>query len=304
MSQAADAKDEPVAQRDAERPASPAAVRAEEGTPAKEEPAALTAADLSSVPPATSGSSLLVAGLALSALLHVGLLVYLQPKTVENVGPGGVQLEAISVDLVPLSEWRVGAPNLALDFGTDAIDQDRKDKTDVARREVTETPPAEGLIKPTDGTSELAAAEIIKPDPIHEHRKEEAAKEKPEKLDKPDSAADDHGHAKKKQEAANFQAKGGSSVGATPGQVSRYALSIREVLNRNRPQHLGPRGRGVVAFGLTDTGEVRYAQIERSSGVKGLDDAILATVWKTQFPSAPHGMTDKERSYTVPFEFR
>lgn len=304
MSQAADAKDEPVVQRDAESPASPAAAHAEEGTPAKAEPAALTAADLSSVTPATSGRNFFVAGLVASALLHAGVLVYLQSDNAEEIGPGGIQLEAISVDLVPLTSLRSGVPDQAPALGNDAADQDQIDKTEAARREVTDTPPPEGLIKPTEGTSELAAAEVIKPDPIHEHRQEDADKETPEKPIEPSTSNDERGRAKETREARDATVKGGAPVAATPGQISRYALSIQQTLNRNPPRHLGTRGRAVVEFGLTATGSVRFAHIARSSGTKLLDDAVLAVIRKIQFPPPPGSMTDRQRSYTAPVEFR
>ena len=304
MSQAADAKNEPVSQRDAVSPASPAPAHAEEGTPAKETLAELTAADLSSVPLATSGKRFLVAGLVASALLHACVLVYLLSDNAEEIGPGGIQLEAISVDLVPLTSLRSGVPDQAPALGNDAADQDRIDKTEAARREVTDTLPPEGLIKPTEGTPELAAAEIIKPDPIHEHRQEEADKEKPEKPQEPGTSNDDRGRAKETREARDAMVKGGAPVAATPGQISRYALSIQQTLNRNPPRHLGTRGRAVVEFGLTATGSVRFAQIAKSSGTKLLDDAVLAAIWKIRFPAPPESMTDRQRSYAAPVEFR
>ncbi|MFM9846146.1 MAG: energy transducer TonB [Hyphomicrobiaceae bacterium] len=305
MIQAADAKDEPILERDAAVAASPAAARADEGTPAKKAAAELiAAADLSSVPPKTSGKSFLIAGLVLSTLLHVGMFVYLQFRTVENVGSGGVRLEGVTVDLVPLSALRAGAPNQPPDLGTDAAEEPKKEKTLAARRDETGTPPPEALIKPTDGTSELAAADITKPDPVNEDRDEHADKEKPNKPREPDTSDNDDGRAKRVQEARDAKFIGGASAAATPGQMSGYALSIREVLARHRPRHTGTRGRAIVEFWLTDTGTVQRAQIAQSSGTKLLDDAILAAIWKIQFPAPPEGIPDKDRGFTVPFEFR
>lgn len=266
-------------------------------------PEDLVAADLSSIPPATSGSRFFGAGLALSLLLHVGVLAYLQSENSDEIGPGGIQLEAINVDLIPLSEWRSGTPNVAPDLGHDAIDQNKKERAEAARQDVTETPRPEGYIKPTDGESELAAAEIIKPDPIPE-RSEEPDKHTPDKPEEPDTANDARGRAKQTQEAVEAQVKGGSSVAATPGQISSYALSIQQTLNRNPPRHLGTRGRAIVKFGLTEVGKVRFAEIERSSGSKLIDDAVLAAIWRITFPAPPGGMSERQRSYTAPIEFR
>jgi TonB family protein len=278
-------------------------VRTEESKTPDDKAAALVAADLTSVPPAASRSRYFIVGLALSVLLHVGALAYVQWDNTDDIGPGGIQLEAINVDLVPLSEWRSGAPNVASDVGHDSIDQDKKDQMEATRRDVAETPLPEGFVKPAEGTSELAAAEIIKPDPILD-RTEESDKDKPDKSDEPDTANDAHGRAKQTQEATDAQVKGGSSVAATPGQISRYALSIQQMLNRYPPRHLGTRGRAVVKFGLTETGNVRFAEIERSSGSKLIDDAVLAAIWKIAFPAPPGGMSERQRSYTAPIEFR
>jgi TonB family protein len=303
MTRTAEAKKEPAVKSDADTSASPDSARSEAGKSPEEKSAALVAADLSSVPPATSGSRFFAAGLALSLLLHVGVLAYLQSENSDEIGPGGIQLEAINVDLIPLSEWRSGAPNVVPDLGQDAIDQAKKDQTEAARRDVSEMPPPEGYIKATDGASELAAAEIIKSDPLLE-RTEEPEKDKRDKPEEPDTANDARGRAKQTQEAADAQVKGGSSVAATPGQISRYALSIQQTLNRHPPRHLGTRGRAVVKFGLTETGNVRFAEIQRSSGSKLIDDAVLAAIWKIAFPAPPGGMSERQRSYTAPIEFR
>jgi protein TonB len=303
MTRTAEAKHEPTVESDAETSASPGDARAEENKSPEDQPVGLVAADLSSVPPAVSGSRFFFGALAVSTVLHLGVLTYLQRDDSDEIGPGGIQLEAINVDLIPLSEWRSGAPNVAPDLGQDAIDQDKKDQTEAARRDATETPPAEGFIKPSEGTSDIAAAETTKPDPILD-RKEEPDKDKPDKPEEPGTASDARGRAKQTQEAADAQVKGGSSVAATPGQISRYALSIQQTLNRHPPRHLGTRGRAVVKFGLTETGGVRFAEIERSSGSKSIDDAVLAAIWRIAFPAPPGGMSERQRSYTAPIEFR
>ena len=46
------------------------------------------------------------------------------------------------------------------------------------------------------------------------------------------------------------------------------------------------------------------AEIERSSGSKSIDDAVLAAIWRIAFPAPPGGMSERQRSYTAPIEFR
>lgn len=300
---AADAKDKgPMLERDAAAAAPPVAARPDEEVPADEAPAELAAADLFAGQPKTSGSGLLLGGLLASAVLHAGVLLYLQSDMANDIGPGGVQLEVINVDLVPESQLRIGPSTPSPGVGNYTYDQDKKDQTEPARRTVTETPPPEGLIKSMDGTSDLAAADVIKPDPIH--RDEKADKKQLEKSEEPDIARDDQGDAKQVQEAVERKDRGGSSVTVTPGQISRYALSIQRTLNANRPHHVGARGRAVVKFGLSDAGRVRFAAIQKSSGSKLIDNAVLAAISKISFPIPPGGMTERQRSYIAPVEFR
>ena len=171
MTGVAEAKTEPAPKSDADTSASPEGARPEENKLADDKAAELVAADLALVPPVASGSRFFVAGLALSVFLHLGVLIYLQWDNSDEIGPGGIQLEAVNVDLIPLSEWRSGTPNVVPDLGRDAVDQDKRDQTEAARRDVTETPPPEGYVKPTEGGSELAAAEIIKPDPVLDRKR-------------------------------------------------------------------------------------------------------------------------------------
>lgn len=304
MNRAVEAKKEPTLEGDVAPPASLEGARSEEGELPEGKVPTLVAFDLSSTLLARGPSRFFAIALVLSLFLHAGPFVYLQWDRADDIGPGGIQLEAINVDLIPLAEWRSGAPNIAPDTGKDAIDQDQKDQAEAAPRDVTETPPPEGFIKPTqEGGSELAAAETMKPDPVME-RVEKPEKDKPEKSEEPDTSKDARGRAKQTQEAADAQVRGGSSVAATPGQISRYALAIQQTLNRNPPRHLGTRGRAVIRFGLTENGSVRFAEIERSSGSKLIDDVVLAAIWKITFPAPPGGMSERQRSYTAPVEFR
>lgn len=302
MTRTAETKEERAVESDAEVDASPAHARPVTDKPPEDKSPALVAADLSLAAAGASGSGLFLAGLVLSVLLHLGGLVYVQWNRSEQVGPGGTQLQTVEIDLITASDWLAGASNLGAYTSKDAEDLDKKEKSEAARREVTETPPPEGLVKPTDEGSELAAAQIIKPDPAIERKDEE--KDKPEKPEEPGTSNDASGRAKQTQEAREAQFKGGSSLGATPGQISGYGLSVREALNRNRPLYFGTDGRVVVEFWVSEAGSVQRAQIAQSSGMKILDDAALGSIWKTRFPIPPGGMTEEQRGFKVPFEFR
>src|SRR5688572_3996959 len=105
MTRAAEAKKEPTVKSDAEISASPDSARVEDSQPTEEKPTALVAADLSSVPAPAWGSRLFLAGLLLSALLHLGALVYVQQNNRDEVGPGGTQLQTVEIDLITVSDW-------------------------------------------------------------------------------------------------------------------------------------------------------------------------------------------------------
>jgi TonB family protein len=272
-------------------------------SPAAANTVALTVGDLASVPPVRSGFAFLLVGLLVSTVLHASVLVFLQADNAEPTGSGGVQLDVISVDLVPVTSLRSGPPDQTQTFGTDAVDQDQTNKTEAGPRDVTEPSAREALMKPTDGGSELAAAEIIKPNPVQDDRSADSDKDKSEKPEDL-STSNGKGRAKETREASDAATKGTSAFAATPGQIARYALSVQQTLNRNPPRHLRTRGRAVVEFGLTETGSVRFAQVAKSSGVKKLDDAVLAAISNIRFPAPPGGMTDRQRSFTAPVEFR
>jgi TonB family protein len=301
MNRATEAKDQLAIHGDAEVSTSPDGARREGDKSIEDKAATLVAADLSAVPRTASWSGLLMAGLALSVLLHVGVLVYLQRHNTDDGGSGGTQLQTVEIDLITASDWLAGARNQGVNEGADADDDVKKDKSEAARREPSETPP-EGFVKPAEGTSELAAAEIIKADPIIERREEEADREKPEKAAVSETPND--GEATQTQEAHENRFKSGSSLGATPGQITRYGLSVREALNRNRPLYFGADGRVVVEFWVAESGGVQRVRIAQSSGLKDLDDAAIRSIQKTQFPAPPNGMTEEQRAFRVPFDFR
>lgn len=91
---------------------------------------------------------------------------------------------------------------------------------------------------------------------------------------------------------------------ASPGQIARYAMEVRAAVGLGRPRHLGVRGRVEIAFGLTSAGSVRFAGIANSSGNSRLDAAGLRVIHVARFPKPPPGMTDDQRSYAVPFDFK
>lgn len=94
------------------------------------------------------------------------------------------------------------------------------------------------------------------------------------------------------------------AAGASPGELARFGLSVRLALGKARPRHAGMRGRVVIVFALGQGGEVVSAMVAKKSGNPALDDAALAAVNRASFPPPPTTMSEKQRTYSVPFEFR
>lgn len=96
------------------------------------------------------------------------------------------------------------------------------------------------------------------------------------------------------------------AVAASPGEVSKYATSIVEVLGRHRPKAPGPGKRGTVkiAFVIGDGGSIANVRVSQTSGQELLDQAALSALQAVKFPPPPKGMTEIMRTYEVPYHFR
>lgn len=89
-----------------------------------------------------------------------------------------------------------------------------------------------------------------------------------------------------------------------PDEMARYAAAISGALAETRRRHRGPGGRAVVTFSLDARGRLVEASVAHGSGDPGLDSRALAIVRAAEFPPPPAGFTERERVFTVPFEFR
>jgi protein TonB len=90
---------------------------------------------------------------------------------------------------------------------------------------------------------------------------------------------------------------------ASPGDVDRYARSVRAALARNKPKGRSARGITTIVFVISTNGTVSAARVSRSSGSDRLDQLVLETVQRTAFPSPPAGMRENQRTYVIPFRF-
>jgi periplasmic protein TonB len=275
-------------------------------------------------------------------VLHVGVIAaFAWPNELFVSGGGGIDLEAISVDLVPAS-------------AIDAI---------VMAQVKTATPPPSGRLNEREGSDRQIAAVVEAPDAKREITKDVPLKAavadlvipdvvvKPELLmpdvpsiviapttverpvDAPDPLAPDPA-AKVEAlkpimppvDSAPAEALAGEQFGGTTargvsvvemaaqssaiasvGEIGAYGRLVQKAVAGNPPRpprNLDSKGEVVVTFALQIDGTLAYARISKSSGSMRLDDLALAAVRSTQFPPPPRGVKIAQLIYNFPVKFR
>jgi protein TonB len=290
-------------------------------------------------PDATSASrGPFVSALIAAGLLHLALATALVWQPADRVaGSSGVELDAVSVEIVtaaalestavsPTSASSGSAQPIAEQTGTEVVAPQAQSVAAPEKTEATPEPPkvapvAADIVAPPDAALEavLTAAEkpvdrAAKPDPtpVEQEPPPDAPKVEPREHREPEpvpaaAAADarpavmDGGSTAR---GATSESEASGAAGAPPGAMQRYAMEVRLALGRSRPRHAGVRGRVTITFALDDAGQVRAAEIARSSGIATADKAALQAVQSAKFPKPPHGSSDSQRTYTVPFDFR
>ena len=281
-------------------------------------------------------ASLIVHGAALAWILH-------QP-TVEAIGGGGQDLEAVSVEIVTAAALESlsshasmaasgSAGPVADVIGIEAPPQPETvaavaaDPEQTAKSDIQPPLPTPDIVAKPDPAPEPEAPLVIaetRPPPMEqpieikpEERPDEHRPELPKELMEEKTETPPTPQATASSEAQVAIAKGGAmarasadsreseaAAGASPGELARYALAVRLALGRARPAHIGSRGKVVVGFRLSAGGSIEAVDIVRSSGSPRLDDIAIAAVRAAAFPTPPAGSTDAQRIYSVPFEFK
>jgi periplasmic protein TonB len=207
-----------------------------------------------------------------------------------TVGGAGQHLEAISVELVPsqvLDAVRPSQPDRRTG-GTvaDLADAtgDRDHPADKPKEQQTEKP----VEQPTQEQKQSPDAAPIPPKPIERKPEKETAQAK----------------GAIATALVNSSEASASGAAASPGEVSQYALRVREALAHNRPHGLAHKGTTTVAFAIDQNGKLLFARVTYSSGEHSIDEAVLAAMRRTVFPHPPTGMTAQQLSYLVPFNFK
>jgi protein TonB len=191
------------------------------------------------------------------------------------------------------------------------------EKTRVIQEEAPKTPEAVPL--PVEGPGEKKEAEDAATTAKAKEQLEEEAQHKEEEREeqRKEQAKEAERKEREQQAKANSRAggatsrasagqgAGGERASASTGALLRYAAHVRARVARNKPAGRGLRGTAVVAFGITESGALAYANIARSSGKPGLDQAALSAVrGAAPFPTPPAGATAAQLQFSIPFQFQ
>jgi protein TonB len=124
-----------------------------------------------------------------------------------------------------------------------------------------------------------------------------------EKERKEASTSADAGGAAARGEAPRTERQSAPAA-ASPGAVREYDGYVQTALSRAKPKRSPAYGTVKVKFRISPDGEIVSIEVTKSSGNKKLDDEAIATVRRARFPRPPRGMTDTQRWYEFPVNFR
>ncbi|MFM2422421.1 MAG: hypothetical protein RL291_951 [Pseudomonadota bacterium] len=255
------------------------------------------------------------ATLALSIIGHVAFLVAaLWSPSRSGLGVGGSQHDGVSVEIVSMAALEsamrpqpmVASPTMR-ETPVDPLVPSSIDMPAVAPQVAAQSPPKDHTPPAASDDAVAPAPEVATP-PADEKRPDKERQEAPENTtprDQVDAAPQPAlTSAKPTSQPFHTDQLTPASGGASPGVLSRYAIEIRLAIGKVRPRHGGQSGRVSVSFGLDESGTVRFVAIANSSGSQELDQAAQNAVLRATFPAPPAMMTDAQRTFTVPFDFK
>ena len=249
--------------------------------------------------------------LGVAAAGHLLLLAATLPhKGHEAPGDGGQALEAIAVslvDAVPSHAVPQSAPAEAAVAQVDADGAQAETAPQTAPPQPDKAadapePPRQALALdlppetvPPDAIALPVREREAKPDPEPLVREEKPAESKPEK---PAAVAPSQAQVA----AAAMPAQ--SAAEASPGVARVYAGQVSQVLDRNKPRSRGMRGRVHVQFVVDAAGRSQPPLVLASSGNTHLDAMVVDAIQRMEFPRPPAEMSERQRTFNVPFAFR
>jgi protein TonB len=132
----------------------------------------------------------------------------------------------------------------------------------------------------------------------------ENAQSKPKETKRPEkTAARPEGGITSK--AKTGKGTGSARISASSGALLAYRSVVQACVSANRPSGGTPGSTAVVVFGLTTSGAIAYARIERSSGDVANDRlALAATRGAGPCPPPPAGANPAQLQFRFPYDFR
>jgi TonB family protein len=237
-----------------------------------------------------------------SSALHLAALMMLAPGADSpQRGRRGAERDAVGVEIVTLAALESLTAKPAAENETSGTDATTApDQTAIAGANATQpatNPPAETITPPMPGPGDTTVA--IEPTP--DKRADLNTVPQPAAADVSLAAS----IASLATASSGMMAQDGSAAAtASAGDMSQFEIDVRDALGRSRPSFPGTTGHVEVEFGLTELGGLRAVSITRSSGNEKLDKIVLRAIRSTRFPLPPAGMTDLQRSFSVPFDFQ
>lgn len=229
-----------------------------------------------------------------SVAIHVAALASMSPggETPQR-GGGGTERDAVGVEMITLAALEsLAAKSAAAAAGTPGTDAaNAPDQMAAIAPPATPMPETSQPVieaPPVQGADELPQAKPADVQNVHEPTSIQAASIATFAASSPEALAQD----------------GVAAATASPGDMTQFEIEVRDALGRNRPAFPGATGHVEVVFGLSAFGDLRSVSITRSSGNDKLDKIVLRTIKATRFPLPPAGMSDLQRSFSVPFDFQ
>lgn len=225
---------------------------------------------------------------AFAAAAHLCLLAALYPLANETPQAGGTgnHLEAISVSIVPshVLETKVDLPPAETGGGsTTSVSAAEGDPAAQGQNEQVAPEPVQESASPTPTPTIADDAPPVekKPQP---------------KAESPQGGA--------VARALNDMPAQAASASASQGEIDRYAVRVRAALARSKPTGSRRGGRVTVVFTIGPDGKAANIRVTEAGAGQALARAVQDAVARTEFPTPPAGMSDEQRTYAVPFNFR
>jgi len=257
--------------------------------------------------------------IALAASAHAGVLGFLGYLPSDLAGAGGVELEAVSVEVALVSaaalesraiEALPDGASQSFDFVTGSTMHPTAAAAE-AKPEARPPPASAPLVTEPDPEPPVADLSAVaasrRPEPTvktDQEATQEGKKSEPTPTPAPPAAQGPEGAAASRA-IRSEQRAASAAAAASPGAVLAYARSVVAALGKNRPKG-GRSGKGTVrvVFAVGDGGAVEDIAVKQSSGRAELDGLAIAAVRQTWFPPPPAGMSRSARTYEVPYHFR